>query len=298
LSSITLNLLETLNLVAPLGLRFWDEVTQTAIADGLSVDAYPADNPLWRIPAFSNHGTVYAFRDLPGLRKFESGTGDADFWTDNPPSSPFVIEVRDLQRRFHSFSFQVDVPVHQVWEWTCHPSPPPRSSPPEPSPRGVPLFSAPARNAPSGMAVVRATIMEADDPANTPGAWSLLKASIGGKLVGQGLAGEDGQTVMIFAYPDPPEFSPGSPATRQRSLRDQSWELEISAFYVRKDPVSIDSVPRLPNLCQLLNQPLAILWDDAAHTAPFTTRILRYGEELTLRSGSQSALHISVAGSP
>jgi hypothetical protein len=299
LSAATNNLLETLDIVSPLGLRFWDQVGGKAIGDGLSVYAYPADNELWRTPGFTNRGDVYAFDHLPGLRPVENGDGTDAFWAQNPPQFPFVIEVKDLWRRFLPFSVRIHLPVRGVWEWNCEqfgsPSSMPEvfASPPEPKPRGIPLFPTPASNAPAGMAMVRASVREAVDPSSKPAAWALLQASVSGKRVARGIADEEGRVVMIFPYPDPAEFSPGSPATRQRSLRDQSWELEISAFYVRKDP----SV-KIHNLCDLLNQPPAVLWDDAARTKPLSSKTLQYGEELTLKSASLSDLLISVAGSP
>ena len=42
---------ERLTMVAPLGLRFWDEVSARVIGDGLNVTAYPADNPARCLPA-------------------------------------------------------------------------------------------------------------------------------------------------------------------------------------------------------------------------------------------------------
>src|SRR2546428_6671092 len=95
--------LERLSILAPLGIRFWDAVTNSIIADGLRVTAYPLSNPARRVQGFPNRSGVYVLQNLPGMRDIEHGAGDAEFWTNLPPRRPFVVEVVDNSRRFQPF---------------------------------------------------------------------------------------------------------------------------------------------------------------------------------------------------
>src|SRR5262249_39340010 len=67
--------IERLTLVAPLGLRFWDEVSGRAVGDGLLVTVYPETQPARRVPALSNRSGIYVLHQLPGVREFTNGTG-------------------------------------------------------------------------------------------------------------------------------------------------------------------------------------------------------------------------------
>lgn len=294
-----MNILETVNRVAPLGLRFWDEVRQVAVGDGLSVTAYPAENNQLRATAFVNRSSVYAFEDMPGLRAFEMGSGQPEFWNENPPQYPFVVEVQDSEHRFLPFSFRLRVPVRGAWEFACDSfdSPPlapdPLASPPGMRPWGIPLFSSPARTVVPGMAVVRAELAESHDEGRTPAIWALVAATIDGKLVARGLSDEQGRLVLMFPYPQPPEFAPDSPFAQRKNLSEQSWTVQVRAYYEWKV-----SPGGAADLCELLNQPQAELWDDESLTIPLTSRVLHYGEELVLKSGMQSVLLVTALGSP
>jgi len=168
-------ILERLTLVTPLGVQFWDEVSGSIIADGLSVTTYPASNPARRVPGFPNRSGTYVMQNLPGLRDFENGAGDAEFWDNLDPLSrlPFVIEVVDYTRRFQPFLFSADLPVRGLFTLECV-----SGSPPDKARPVVPLYSAPSRAVPGGMAVLRSSLW--NPLVDAPAAWAMLEGRING----------------------------------------------------------------------------------------------------------------------
>ena len=304
---------ERLTMVAPLGLRFWDEVSARVIGDGLNVTAYPADNPARRIEAFANRSGVYVLRNLPGMREVENGAGDTAFWNSVPQTRIFVIEVVDLSRRFLSFSIQVNAPVRGVFNWQDPEGP----SPPSPAP-GVPLYSSPSRHAPPSSAVIRAELREwlpqGNHEGGQPAAYAVLEARSAGRLLARGFADEQGRVGLIFPYPEPVTHTLGSPPASSPppasapQLRDQEWTIELSASYDRLRPAPILDRPGLADLNDILTQRPASLWADGERTRPLTEANLQFGRELVLRSRDftagavegtpRSVLFITPAGSP
>jgi hypothetical protein len=87
---MTLNppeIIERLTRVAPLGLRFFDAVTQQVVG-GLAVTAWPAATPAQQMPLFANPSGVHVLQHAPGLRDFENGAGDEAFWANIPAKKP------------------------------------------------------------------------------------------------------------------------------------------------------------------------------------------------------------------
>jgi hypothetical protein len=291
-----LNLLERISTTSALGLRFWDVATGTDVGSGLSVSAYAPKNPTRRITAYRTYSGRYAFRDLPGLRVFETRSDGMDFGSPLPPPHPtFVVEVNDSAGRFQPFKFTATVPVWGLFDWQCD-----QVSPLLCPDKTVPLYSAPARPVPGGMAVVRANLR--DPIQNQPAAWAVLEASLQGQLLARGLADVQGRVLLFFGYPEPltPE-SDSPPAGAQAPFTMQSWPLQFTARYGPLLPI-----PAVPDLCDALSQPVANLWaNDASPPDPFAGDTLHYGQDLVLRSyhdASQTSplaeLHITPAGSP
>src|SRR5262245_6920336 len=131
----SLPVLERLTRTAPLGLRFWDEVTGKVVGDGLEVTAYQTDNPFRRIEAVVNHAGVYVLTGLPGLAETEFGSGDSVFWAAPPATGTFKIEVVDTWKRFQPFVLTVDAPVRGIVT-----SPGSAVSSPPESSFGIPLY--------------------------------------------------------------------------------------------------------------------------------------------------------------
>src|SRR5262245_27597003 len=308
--------IESLTIVAPLGLRFHDEATGRNVKDGLIVTAYPPENPMRRVRAFANPSGVYALRNLPGLRAVENGRGDDKFWAAPPASGAFVIEVVDGERRFLPFRFTVEAPVRGVFVWAD-----PQAGSPPAHPPGVPVFSSASRVAPVGMAALRAELREwrpSDDHVGEPAAWAVLEARLGGRRLARGVADDQGRVALIFPYPEPvfdelssplgarPFASPGADGP---SLREQEWIIELDASYGRLRPAPPSSeAPALPALDSFLTQPPADLWEDSERHQPLLSAPLRFGQELILRSKTfnpapgparyESVLFITPAGSP
>jgi hypothetical protein len=270
-------LLERVTKVAPFGVRFWDGVTGSPVGEGLAVTLYPAADPLRRFRAVPNRTQVHVVYDLPGLRTYENGGAAGG-------ALPFCVEVQDDERRFLPFRFWAHLPAHRLYRLEC-------TSPPL-SP-GVPLFSTPNRAVPSGMAVLRADLWDAAN--QRPAAWAMVEVRVSqrGAPV-RGLSDDQGRLTVIFPYPEPERFAAGSPATATGlPLEQQSWPVEIRAFYGATLPPTVS-----PDLCAVLLQPPARLWATVSLLQPVTGAILRYGQELVVRSLDGGPLPITPAGSP
>jgi len=286
-----MEILEQVSVMAPLGMRFRDAATNAMVDDGLSVVAYPSDNPARRTTAFTNRKGVFVFRDLPGLRAAENSAGDSMFWASLAKKKSFLIEVKDGLRRFQSFLLNIDLPVKGLYRWELDVS----SSPPAPE-APVPLFSASSRRAPAGMAVVRADLW--NPHTDEPAAWALVEASVSGKVLGRCFADEKGRILLIFAYPEPKETSSTSPISspvsgHRKSLVDQSWPLDLQAFYTPIKPV-----PEIPDLAEVFRQAPAHLWSSLSPAIELGQQNLEFGKELILKSVSESLLWITPEPSP
>ena len=283
--------IERLSLVTPLGVRFRDEVSGEVVGEGLYVTAYPQNNPALRVQAVVNSVGIYTLRNVPGLRNFEHGAGDADFWRTLPPKRSFIVEVVDTERRFQPFRFPVDLPERGIFPWQCGGTPPS----PDAAPEMVPLFSAPTRPVPGGMAVIRAQLW--DPLAQTYAVGAVLEAKAANRPPVRGFADALGRVVLIFPYPEPVDFVLGSPSLTHPnvSLAKQTWPVQFQAAYAPSHPV-----PLIPDLCTILMQPPAQLWEDMAHTKPFSGATLHFGQELVVHSAdaARSVLFITPAGSP
>jgi hypothetical protein len=313
----TLPVKERLSRTAPLGLRFWDDVTGKVVGDGLVVTAYPPQSPLRRIEAIVNRAGVYVLSGLPGLRDVEFGSGDDAFWSAPPPKATFKIEVVDDWRRFQPFLLTVDAPVKGIIT-----SPDPGGgSPPATSP-GISLYSTGSRPVPATMAVLRAELREwksGGDHEGDPARWAVAEARMGGRRIARGVADEKGQVALLFAYPAPvthplgsaPAISP--PGAEGPALRDQQWPIELLASFDKLNPASpfpnwpyppFPRWPALPELVDVLSQSPATLWADTERHEVLTEAVLSFGHELVVRSvdrtvnKTRSVLLISAAGSP
>jgi len=95
--------LELITIVSPLGIRFRDALTGTFVDGGLSVVAYPENDPLNQVFPIVNRKGVFVFRDLPGLNEIvrqtpapepsERPTADEMFWAANAVGYRMIVEV-------------------------------------------------------------------------------------------------------------------------------------------------------------------------------------------------------------
>lgn len=303
----TLPVIDRLSRTAPLGLRFWDEVTGRVVGDGLKVTAYPPASPLRRVEAVVNRSGVWVLTGLPGLAAVERGSGDDAFWAAPPATATFVVEVVDAWRRFVPFQMTIEAPVRGVVTSLDTAS----DSPPASSP-GLPLYSTSSRSVPAATAVLRAELREwvADgDHERAPASWAVLEASVDGRLIARGIADERGSVALVFPYPSPVTHPLGSPppasppGAEGPALRDQQWEIALTARFDRLSPAPpFPGAPVLPDLADVLEQPLATIWADTERANPLGDVTLSYGQELVVRSiesaghRERSVLFISAVG--
>ena len=260
-------LLDRLTIVAPLGLRFHDAITGETVGEGLSVLAYPANRRNATRSLFPNRRGIYVLHDAPGMRDLQSGAGDDDYWNNLPPRKDFVIEVSDDQGRFIPFKFTAALPARGIYEWNGSNT----TSPPS-APRGIPLYSSPARTAPAGIAIVRADLWDPTRGSNGgEAAFAVLELFDNDRFVARGVADQKGRVVVMFPYPAPKTFAPSSPpsspvgsppAANGPALTDQIWPFRVRALYATESPPQTSAVDSAPDLRSVLLQPEATLWAD------------------------------------
>src|SRR5215471_15577417 len=200
-------LLDRLTTVAPLGLRFQDASTGQVVGDGLTVSAYPLGHLNARRDLAPNRRGVFVLHDAPGLRQLMNGAGDDDYWNTLPPKKDFVIEVRDSQGRFLPFQFVAAIPNRGVYEWQD-----PLTASPLSTARSIPLYSAPTRTPPAGMAVIRADLWDpTGENTGSDAASAVLELYDNDRFVACGIADDKGRVAVMFPYPPPRSFAPSSP---------------------------------------------------------------------------------------
>jgi hypothetical protein len=263
--------LETVTRTALFGVRFWDRVTSSVVADGLEVVETTSGTQMQ-----PNRSGVFVLHSLPGLRDSMYGAGDDAFWASPPASAPIAFTVVDTQRRFLPFSFASDVPLRGLFAEDCGL---PASPPPEGVVGGVPLFSAPSRIAPAGTGAVRADLWDA--VADAPAAAAVLEVDAGGGASYRGVADDQGRVVVLLPYPEPP-WHGGSPPPGSRSLSNQTWPVDVAVRYA---PPASPPSSSPPDLCAVLDQAPAEPLGLAAQT-------LAFGRELVLRTPGLSVLHV------
>jgi len=293
--------LESVTLVGPFGVRFWDVAAGAPTEPGLKVTAFSSAVPELRSTAVANSRGVYSFSGLPGLRRFENGAGDDAFWAANPPSVAFTLQVEDPQQRHLPFRFSALLPVRGFYGLFASPV----SNPLTPDATWIPVFSTPSRSVGGPSPVIRAQLAELrPDLSRVPASWAMVTAQFQGSPVTTGIADGSGIITLIAPYPEPLKTSLPSPIASplgagRGKLTDQQWPVTISVFYTPGlDP------KRPPDLEVLLGQPAAGAWRDTNHSIPAGDFTVQYRKDLVLRSldaasGRQlPVLLITPAGSP
>jgi hypothetical protein len=240
-------------------------------------------------------------------------TGDPAVSGGSPPwARSYSISVTDPQARFLSVRFDATLPYRGLYDIACPfvGSPPwqalsSRAAVGAGSPPAVgawvpvvPLFSAPSRPCPAGMAVLRASLRLRPIPSGgpvTPASWALLEVTPPGAPPALGLADGGGEMCVIFAWPEPIrlQLSPPSPTT---SLSHQSWTVGVRAYFgsASSGSSAIAGPDEVPDLCDVLEQlPATLLADDMT---PLVSAPLRYGEETVVTTSGRSAAFLVSAG--
>jgi hypothetical protein len=289
-------ILERLTRVTPLGVRLLDVATGSFVSDGLTADLSPSANPERLTHGTVNRSSVFVFNGLPGMSAVESGEGDDAYWAAQIPRYPFVLDVQDTQNRFLPFTLDVVLPVRRLLTFGFgSPLASPLSSPPASADRWLPIYSAPSRLLPDGMAALRAEIV--DSGTGQPAAWALVNVKAPGQPLATGMADAAGRVFVPFNYPKP-IVTLGSPGSPSLPVTEQTWTIDFTVRYSRATPI-----PSTPDLAAALAQQAATAWQDVARTTPWMQATLRFGRELVLASldaggTPSSTLLISPAGSP
>jgi hypothetical protein len=280
-------LIERLARVAPLGLRFWDPLTNSAVGPGLSVSAFLPAQPDQAYPAVVNGAGVYVFHHLPALQDLENGAGDHAYWRGLTERRAFRVEVRDPAGRFLPVSFAVPLPNQGLFSPDCAGI---LAAPLGPSSQ-VPLFSAPTRQVPAGTAVLRAELHNLADDQPVP--WAVVQLTAGALPPLRGMSDADGQVAVLFPYPEPQQLGaiaptgPGNPVlvSTRRALTSQSWAVKLSVFAAPvTGPGSLGlSSKTAPDYCQVLKQlegQPAKVWGSLTPQTPLGDQTLEYGKDL------------------
>jgi len=278
--------MERLTRVAPFGVRFWDPLTQTAVAEGLRVVLHPAGQPGRGVTTRTNGSGVHVLHDAPGLARAAWGEGDEAYWSHPPQTAQYRGEVSDLLGRFHPVSFAVQLPFRGLFLPACA-----AQSPPGPA-GGIELFSTASRALPGALAVVRAELSSM--VLGAPAAWALLTAEYRGEVLGRGVADRQGRVVLAFPFPEPerrPRRSPpetASPPAESATL--MQWEVQLRVHF----SALLASQP-VPDYCDLLSQPPARL---LVHTSPpeeLAATAIALGQEFVYPAPRVSRLFVAPA---
>ena len=186
--------------VTPLGIRFWDEAINAAVAEGLEVTVYPLQDGARRAAARPNAIKTFVLPQLPGPRfpEQEFGLGDDEFWSRVEPRS-FGVEVKDRRGYYQPFTLDLKLPFRGL----AVPAFVPPSSPPS---EVVTLFPTAIRPVPAGIAVVR-TELQTPVPGREselqPASWAVLEVQVGTTPPVRGLADREGRIAILLPYPEP-----------------------------------------------------------------------------------------------
>jgi len=107
-------------------------------------------------------------------------------------------------------------------------------------------------------------------------AYAVIEAKAGDQPLVTGVADERGRILLPLPYPKP-VITLGSMATSNVPLQDQTWNVVFTVRYRRRA-----TVPDLPDLYDVLSQPVATAWQTTALTTPWTQTTLAFGRELLL----------------
>lgn len=271
------------------GALFWDQATNTAVRDALSVVLTPATQPERRSQAFVTPNGVYAFQGLPGLRTWEYSGALQD--ASPPIQLPFILEVTDARGRFLPLAMTVDLPWIESGLFLSSL----RSTQDPDDPPGFYLFSAPTRRSDASMARLTGQLWDA--AADRPATHARIEVTLdqdGNEW--HGLTDGRGCVGLVLPYPSP-EIAAGSPPVPVApALR--TWGLTLRVRYAGVELERLDGTG-LPDFREVARQPYALVQADRssapAAAAAFT---LSFGRDLVLRTDDLPRLWISPAASP
>ncbi len=265
---------ERQTIFTPLGIRFWDPATDSQVAHGLRVRAWPdgATEPVRE--AFRTASGIYAFGGLPGLRDVEYPASNGG--SVSPPASVrFVVSVEDQERRFLPTVLRVDAPFDGIYPTALGGSPPGEALP------GFYLFSAPWRTA-TALAAVRADLVR--ESTGEPAAWAVLELDVAESGVWHGIADERGSVALFFPVPPFQATLGSSPPGPQAPPHEHQWPVTAR---VRYEPGRLETPAGAgaPDLRTILTQAACAVWASSnGAPAPELAATLNFGQDLVLRT--------------
>jgi hypothetical protein len=277
-------ILERIALPAPFGVIFQDVATGAPIVDGLDVRLTLASRPALTLSLVSNRGSAWIAPNLPGRTQADLAAA-ADWST---LLRTYRIEVSDRLGRFLPLSLEAELPVRGLYDWPGWGALPQAplaplhddDSPPNVSPKRIPLFSTPERNVAGPLADLRCQLIDA--ATGGPAAWALVTARYDGVTRGIGLADREGRATLLFPYPERPR--PQLP-TSPPAITDFRWSLEIAAYY-DPPPGPPPEVPDLEAIMAQLAQPCDLLASTSSPPELLGSQLLSFGRPLVLRTGN------------
>jgi hypothetical protein len=251
----------------------------------MQATALPVGAPPWqdKITAVSTPSGILGFHGLPGLRRFENSDAE-DPWQTPQATRAFQIQVIDALGRFLPCTFAINVPARGIATFADN------SSPPWIENGDVPLFSAPSRAVPAGLAIVRAQLRVL----RTGGDAALAQVeadycSAGITRTARGLADEEGRVLLLFPYPEGQHraFNSSPPGTGG-GVTDQRWTLEFRFFHeststpAENPQPGLNPWPEFADYTLRLSQSQVLAWQRESPITPFHEGTLQFGSELNL----------------
>lgn len=296
--------LEVSRTFTPLGIQFWDLTQNVAVSGDLVVTLRLINSAAPPLNATLTTSGVYAFFGLPGLRAAEYPVGSGQFG----PSRTFsyAVTIQDTLGRYlpavlvYTLDQTGAILVNGIPDST-------RGA------RRAYLFSAPTRPVPPGVAAVRADL--ADQNANAPAAWAVVRVQITGQTeIWTGIADDQGRAMVLVPYPLVDRLRLGSPpGSGQGNITGQSWPLAVQVlsspakltFPMANQAGVVWPFTITPNLKGILeDQQPATIWADPNTPTEQLAASLSLGQGLVLRSvqtsppSTLSVLNISQGTSP
>jgi hypothetical protein len=254
---------------------FRDQLDSRVVASGLQVSLSDPQRPASAAQRLAPNGQgIFVAHALRGLR----ADADASVPTSPAPTRRFELAVSDPRGRYLPLRMPAALPQAELFEPHCMSA----SSAPPPH---VPLYSASARQAPPGCAVLRADLRLASNPAQGA-AWARLEVSLDGVRIAEGMADQRGSALLLFALPplrDAPLHNSPHSAPEPRP----SWQLTLRAFW---DPRMAQAA--VPDLCELRQAAEVPLLRRRAPAAPLEPCVLQADAALIVRGDASSFVFI------
>jgi hypothetical protein len=277
---------DRLTLRAPLALRLRDVSDFSSICADLLVTATATGSSGRSFALTATAGGTWSTQKLPGVPP--ATAANPALWT--AEAQAFEIRVSDPLQRYLPLRMVARLPAVAAIAWPGFAALPagvraalrPAGSPAGYRPDFLPLFPGVARVSAGARAEVRAHLAIAVDgvPAGNAG-FAVMTVSIGGSIRGVGVADGDGAILASFPYPPLPTPTPAALAA---GTTRSEWQVSISVYYGRLNPLADGAPPLLPDILAQLNRPPSRLLARLGSSTKLPEQTLTVGQPLVLLS--------------